>query len=74
MEKHNKEMAEHMQTLSTLHQSTGQKVILYTNLVIIITLALFLYIFFSINPFSPEELLQFKSEAINKTSLRVYEL
>jgi len=74
VEKHNKEMAEHMQTLSTLHQSTGQKVILYTNLVIIITLALFLYIFFSINPFSPEELLQFKSEAINKTSLRVYEL
>ena len=73
-EKNQKEMAEHLQQLSTLQQSTFQRVILHTNLVIILSLAVFLYVFFSINPFSAEELGQFRSEAINKTSLRFYEL
>ena len=48
--------------------------VLYTNLVIILSLAVFLYIFFSINPFSAKELDQFRIEAINKTSLQFYEL
>ena len=48
--------------------------LLYTNLVIILSLAVFLYIFFSINPFSAKELDQFRIEAINKTSLQFYEL
>ena len=73
-EKNQKAMAEHLQQLSTLQQSTFQRVILYTNLAIILSLAVFLYVFFSINPFSAEELGQFRSEAINKTSLRFYEL
>ena len=67
-------MAEHLQQLSTLQQSPLQKVVLYTNLVIILGLAVFLYVYFSINPFSPEQLAMFRSEALNKTSLREYEL
>ena len=73
-EKNQKAMAEHLQQLSTLQQSTFQRVILYTNLAIILTLAVFLYVFFSINPFSAEELSQFRSEAINKTNLQFYDL
>jgi len=73
-EKNQKAMAEHLQQLSTLQQSSFQRVILYTNLAIILSLAVFLYVFFSINPFSAEELGQLRSEAINKTSLRFYEL
>jgi len=72
--KNHKAMAEHLAQLSTLQQSSMQKVVLYTNLVIILSLAVFLYIFFSINPFSAEELSQFRIEAINKTSLQFYEL
>ena len=68
-EKNQKAMAEHLQQLSTLQQSTFQRVILYTNLAIILSLAVFPYVFFSINPFSAEDLGQFRSEAINKTSL-----
>jgi len=66
-EKNQQEMAEHVQTLSTLAQSTGQKVILYSNLVIIISLAIFLYIFFSINPFTVEQLDHFRELSLNKT-------
>ena len=73
-EKNHKAMAEHLQQLSTLQQSTFQRVILYSNLAIILSLAVFLYVFFSINPFSDEELDQFRNEAINKTSLQVYAL
>ena len=73
-EKNQKAMAEHLQQLSTLQQSTFQRVILYTNLGIILSLAVFLYVFFSINPFSAEELSQFRSEAMNKTNLRFYDL
>ena len=73
-EKNHKAMAEHLQQLSTLQQSTFQRVILYSNLAIILSLAVFLYVFFSINPFSDEQLDQFRNEAINKTSLQVYAL
>jgi len=71
-EKNHQEMAEHVQNLSTLAQTTGQKVILYTNLLIIISLAIFLYIFFSINPFSVEELDHFREVSLNKTITTAY--
>ena len=67
-------MAEHLQQLSTLQQSPLQRGVLYTNLVIILGLAVFLYVYFSINPFSPEQLARFREKALNKTSLREYEL
>jgi hypothetical protein len=73
-EKNHKEMAEHLASLSTLQQSTAQRVILLTNLGLILGLALFLYVFFSINPYSPEQLEHFRQEALNKTTMRVYEL
>ena len=64
------EMEAHIQKLSSLEQSTLQKVILYSNLVIIIGLAIFLYIYMSINPFSDEELKAFEMIAFNKTHLK----
>jgi len=71
-EKHHKEMEEHVQELSTLSQSTTQKVILYTNLVIIISLALFLYIYFSINPFTSQEIDNLRQISLNKTTTVIY--
>ena len=44
-------MEEHIQKLSNLEQSTFQKVLLYSNLVIIVFLAIFLYVYMSISPF-----------------------
>jgi len=71
-EKHHKEMEEHVQELSTLSQSTTQKVILYTNLVIIVSLALFLYIYFSINPFTSQEIYNLRQISLNKTTTEIY--
>ena len=64
------EMEAHIQKLSSLHQTTCQKVLLYSNLVIIVGLAIFLYIFMSISPFSIDELKRFEKIAFNKTHLK----
>ena len=66
-----KEMEEHIQKLSNLEQSTFQKVLLYTNLVIIVFLAIFLYVYMSISPFSEEDLDRFEKIAFDKTHLIV---
>ena len=66
-----KEMEEHIQKLSNLEQSTWQKVLLYTNLVIIVFLAIFLYVYMSISPFSEEDLDRFEKIAFDKTHLMV---
>ena len=66
-----KEMEEHIQKLSNLEQSTLQKVLLYSNLVIIVFLAIFLYVYMSISPFSEEELDRFEAVAFDKTHLIV---
>ena len=63
-------MEAHIQKLSSLHQTTCQKVLLYSNLVIIVGLAIFLYIFMSISPFSIDELKRFEKIAFNKTHLK----
>ena len=64
------EMEAHIQKLSSLHQSTLQKVLLYSNLVIIVALAIFLYIFMSISPFNIDDLKRFEMIALNKTHLK----
>ena len=64
-----KEMEEHIQKLSNLEQSSFQKVLLYSNLVIIVFLAVFLYVYMSISPFSDEELDRFETVAFDKTHL-----
>ena len=66
-----KEMEEHIQKLSNLEQSTLQKVLLYSNLVIIVFLAIFLYVYMSISPFSEEDLDRFETVALDKTHLIV---
>merc|ERR1719154_448503 len=71
-EKHHKDMEEHVQKLSTLQQTTSQKVILYTNLVIIVSLAIFLYTYFSISPFTPEKLSELKTISLNRTITEIF--
>ena len=66
---HEKEMEKHIEQLSTLEQSTLQKIILFINLVLIISLSIVLFIVMSINPFTDEQLDVFKSIAFNKTHL-----
>jgi len=73
-EKHHREMEEHVQKLSTLTQSRTQQAILYTNLVIIVSLAIFLYTFFSLNPFSEEERSILRKISLNKTTTNVFRL
>ena len=46
--------------------------ILYINLVIIVSLAIFFYVWFSISPFTAEEIKQFQLVSLNKTSTSVY--
>jgi len=65
-------MENHVQNLSTLQQSTSQQVILYINLVIIVSLAIFFYVWFSISPFTAEQIKQFQLVSLNKTSTSVY--
>ena len=48
------------------------QVILYTNLVIIVSLALFLYIYFSISPFTAEEIVEMRQISLNKTRTEIF--
>jgi hypothetical protein len=50
------ELAKHLDDIANLKQETWKKVILYINLAIILAGAFALYVFFSINPFTLEEI------------------
>lgn len=52
---------------TALAQTTTQKVILYLNLILIFGVAIAMYTYFSINPFTTEEinLLRQEAEALN---------
>ena len=55
------ELAKHLDHIAHLEQSTPEKIILYLNLVIIVCGAVALYVYFSINPFSPEEIAKLRA-------------
>ncbi|XP_023338850.1 sodium/myo-inositol cotransporter [Eurytemora carolleeae] len=71
-EKHHQNLKSHIEELAHLPQTILQKSILYCNLVIIVGIAFFFYIYFSINPFNEAELQVFKEIALNSTSTSVY--
>ena len=50
------EMAKHLDEIAHLEQSTWQKSFLYSNLILILIGAVFLYSYFSINPFTEEQI------------------
>lgn len=50
------EMAKHLDEIAHLEQSTCQKSFLYSNLILILIGAVFLYSYFSINPFTDEQI------------------
>lgn len=51
-----KQLEKHLDEIAHLEQSTWEKAILNANLVLILIGAVALYSYFSINPFSPEDL------------------
>jgi len=65
--KHHQELEDHIQELTHLTQSAKQKGILYTNLLIITGVAIWFYVYFSFNPFTPEDIEEFRQTAMNKT-------
>jgi len=50
------EMNNHLDNIAHLEQTTTEKGVLYTNLVLILIGAIVLYVYFSINPFTQEEI------------------
>ena len=46
----------HLDNIAHLEQTTTEKGVLYTNLVLILIGAIVLYVYFSINPFTQEEI------------------
>ena len=57
-----------LQVIESLRQSTRDKIILYINLLIIVTGSIGLYVYFSINPFSQEEILNLQKEVLKNIS------
>ena len=57
-----------LQVIESLRQSTRDKIILYINLLVIVTGSIGLYVYFSINPFSQEEVLNLQKEVLNNIS------
>ena len=57
------EMAKHLDEIAHLEQGTCQKSFLYSNLILILIGAVFLYVFFSINPFTEEQIDKLRQQA-----------
>ena len=57
-----------IKVIESLTQTTRDKVLLYINLVIIVTGALGFYVYFSINPFSDEEILNLQDIVLRNIS------
>lgn len=49
-----------------MEQSGWQRAVLYANLALIVAVAVFFYVFFSINPFTREEVDRLREEALAK--------
>ena len=59
-----------LERISHLEQTTCEKIVLYINLAIILTGAIVLYAYFSINPFTSEEIANLRSNL--NISIRSY--
>ena len=57
------EMAKHLDEIAHLEQSTYKKSFLYSNLILILIGAIFLYVYFSINPFTEEKIDALRQQA-----------
>ena len=56
------EMTKHLNEVANLEQKTWEKLVLYSNLVLILAGGTFLYVYFSISPFTPQELTEIRSK------------
>ena len=54
--------------IESLRQSTRDKILLYINLFIIVAGAIGFYVYFSINPFSQEEIKNLQQEVLKNIS------
>ena len=57
------EMTSHLDEIAHLEQNTYEKTFLYSNLVLILAGAIILYVYFSINPFTQEEIEELRQRA-----------
>ncbi len=60
------EMTKHLDEIANLEQTTWEKSFLYVNLVIILAGALAFYIYFTINPFTIDEIQTLQNEVMNQ--------
>ena len=54
--------------IESLRQSTRDRIILYINLIIIVSGAIGFYVYFSINPFSPDEIEKLQEAVLKNIS------
>lgn len=66
---HKLEMEMHVAQTSSLKQSPWEKKVLRTNLIIIVLSAIGLYAFFSVNPFTTQEIDHLRELAVSNRSL-----
>lgn len=69
VEKSKKNLEEQDVTKSILYQTKGQKAILYLNLVTILIGAAGFYVYFSINPFTRDQIRILQDEALKNMSI-----
>ena len=65
--KEKEELAKHLDETASLEQSKSQKIILYINLAIILAVAVGMYVYFCINPFTKEEIDALREKVAQRT-------
>lgn len=61
------EVNRHLNEVAALEQKTWEKFLLYSNLVVILAGGTALYIYFSISPFTSEEIAEIRSKIISSS-------
>ena len=69
--KHHRDLAEHLDAITNLEQSRAQRTILLANLAVILAGALLLYVCFSINPFTADEIDELRERALENATVVV---
>ncbi len=69
-ERHHRQLEQHLDAITSLEQTRTQRNILYVNLAVIFSIALFFYIYFCISPFSREEIDRMREEALEKVEIK----
>ncbi len=70
-ERHHRQLRQHLEELSSLEQSRTQRAILLVNLVVILAVALAFYVYFSISPFTEEEIDRMREQEFDRRSMRL---